>query len=89
MFLLRFPIFLIGGNTFNAHTLTCVNHKVTPSSTCNSQQSLHLRIVLVILLEFQFAILIFQKKIAIRTSIQRCDQEFCFWTLDLRKAKGD
>ena len=80
---------IIKGNTFNAHTPTCVNHKVTPSCTFNSQQSLHLAIVLVILLEFQFTISIFQKKIAIRTSIQWCDQKFCFRTLDLRKAKGD
>ena len=53
---------IIKGNTFNAHTLTCVNHKVTPSCTCNSQQSLHSAIVLVIPLEFQFTISIFQKK---------------------------
>ena len=54
---------IIKGNTFNAHTLTCVNHKVTPSCTCNSHQSLHLAIVLLIPLEFQFTISIFQKKL--------------------------
>ena len=63
---------------FNILSLTCVNHKVTPSSTCNPQQSLHLVIALVILLEFQFAILIFQKKLSLLKDHARRQHHMAF-----------